>query len=117
MNTTDRVPPDPPASGPPTSGPPAPGPSTLRRAVTYGVVIMSLAVAALCVASLSVDGIRTVLLLAAPAIVGLGGFGALWQTYTEWRHGGRWQVWQGVSWFLLAAFLFFLANTTPMLVS
>ncbi|MDF3282520.1 MULTISPECIES: hypothetical protein [unclassified Gordonia (in: high G+C Gram-positive bacteria)] len=113
----DETPP-PPDSRPPGS-PPGPGPaqpSTLRAAVTYGIVVIGLGLATLLVALASSDGLRTALVVAAPIVVGVGALGGLWRTYTVWRAGGRWQVWQGAAWFLLATFVVFLFSTAPALV-
>ncbi|MGC4933927.1 hypothetical protein ACLQ3C_09610 [Gordonia sp. DT30] len=97
--------------------PPEPGePPPIRQAVTYGAVVIALGIATLVVALLSADGLRTVLVIAAPLVVGVGGLGALWRTFTVWRAGGRWQVWQGAAWFLLALFVVFLFSTGPALV-
>ncbi|MEP9394305.1 hypothetical protein ABLE92_02460 [Gordonia sp. VNQ95] len=101
---------------PDNTPPPPRGPSTFRRAVIYDAVIIGLGIATLVVAVASSDGLRTVLVIAAPVIVGGGAIGALWRTYTEWRSGGQWQVWQGAAWFLLALFLVFLFSTAPYLL-
>lgn len=96
--------------------PPPPGPPPIRSAVTYGAVVIGLGLATLVVALLSTDGLRTVLVIVAPAVVGVGALGALWRTYRVWRAGGPWQVWQGAGWFLLATFVVFLFSTGPYLV-
>ncbi|QTI70732.1 hypothetical protein [Gordonia polyisoprenivorans] len=118
--TPDDTPP-PPGSPPPDSPPPGPppgpeAPSPLRAAVTYGIVVIGLGLATLLVALASSGGLRTALVVAAPIVVGVGALGGLWRTYTVWRAGGRWQVWQGAAWFLLATFVVFLFNTAPALV-
>lgn len=67
-------------------------------------------------AGLSSDGLQTALAVAAPIVALLGGLTALWRTYRNWRRGGRWQVWQGASWFLLAFFIFVLMGSSSFLV-
>ena len=57
-----------------------------------------------------------VVALAAAAVMFIGAFGALWITYRTWRAGGRWQVWQGASWFLLAAAVMTMMATAPALL-
>ncbi|NDK89312.1 hypothetical protein GYA93_06900 [Gordonia desulfuricans] len=89
----------------------------VRRAVRYGVIVLGFGIATLVVALLSSGALRTVLVIVAPAVVGVGALGALWHTYRQWRARGRWQVWQGASWFLLASFVVFLFATAPFLVS
>ncbi|MFW0795624.1 hypothetical protein AAFP30_17565 [Gordonia sp. CPCC 205515] len=73
--------------------------------------------AAAFVAGASNDGLRTALIVASPVIVLIGALAALWRTYASWRSGGRWQVWQGASWFLLAMFIFFLMGSAPALLT
>lgn len=75
------------------------------------------AIGALLVALASNDGLRTALIVIAPIIVLLGALAALWRTYRSWRSGGRWQVWQGASWFLLALFVVFLIGSGPALLT
>ncbi|MGV9710777.1 hypothetical protein ACWDTI_08950 [Gordonia sp. NPDC003424] len=69
------------------------------------------------VAWASTDGLRTGLVVAAPIVVLIGALAALWRTYRCWRVGGRWQVWQGASWFLLSMFIVFLFSSAPALLT
>lgn len=43
--------------------------------------------------------------IATPAVLAVGGLGALGKTYAEWRAGRTWPIWQGAGWFLLALML------------
>ena len=47
----------------------------------------------------------------APLILFLGGLGAFIRTYQVWRASGRWWIWQGAGWFLLALMLLVLTIT------
>ncbi|MFW0786890.1 hypothetical protein AAFP35_20540 [Gordonia sp. CPCC 206044] len=96
---------------------PAPTGDEMRQAVVHGCVTVGFAIAALLVAAASSDGVRTALIIAAPVIMLVGALTALWRTYRNWKRGGKWQVWQGASWFLLATFVIFLFGTGPVLVS
>lgn len=37
-----------------------------------------------------------------PAVLFLGGVGALGKAYADWRAGRSWPIWQGAGWFLFA---------------
>ncbi|AZG45181.1 hypothetical protein [Gordonia insulae] len=89
----------------------------LRQAVVHGAVTIGFGIAILLVALASSGAIRTTLIVVAPVVVLIGALAALWRTYRNWRAGGRWQVWQGASWFLLAIFIVFLFGTGPTLVT
>ncbi|RPA10291.1 hypothetical protein [Gordonia sp. OPL2] len=89
----------------------------LRQSVLHGAVTIGFALAALIVAWASDDGLRTTLIVAAPIIMLIGALAALWRTYRCWRSGGRWQIWQGASWFMLAMFIVFLFGTGPALLT
>jgi hypothetical protein len=43
----------------------------------------------------------------------LGGVWAFVRTIQVWRAGGRWWIWQGAGWFLLALMLVVLTMTVP----
>lgn len=90
--------------------------TSLRRAVTHGIITVAFALACFAVAALSSGGLRTTMIAVAPAVMFIGAFGALWITYRTWRAGGRWQVWQGASWFLLAAAVMTMMATAPALL-
>lgn len=86
-----------------------------KAAVTVGILI-AFSLASVAVAAASSDALRTLLVIIAPIIVFLGALGVLRHTYRVWRARGRWQVWQGASWFLLAFFVIMLMNTAPILL-
>lgn len=90
--------------------------SDIRRAVTHGIITVAFALACFAVAALSSDPLRDVMIAAAPGVMFIGAFSALWITYRTWRAAGRWQVWQGTSWFLLAASVMMLMATAPVLL-
>ncbi|MEE3849101.1 hypothetical protein VZC37_02070 [Gordonia sp. LSe1-13] len=89
----------------------------LRQAVIHGIVTIAAALVILWIAGVSDGGVRVALIVAAPIVVLIGALAALWRTYRNWRGNGRWQIWQGASWFLLAMFIFFLSGIGPVLSS
>jgi hypothetical protein len=54
---------------------------------------------------------RNTLAIGAPLILFLGGVGAFVRTIQIWRASGRWWIWQGAGWFLLALMLVVLTMT------
>ena len=79
-------------------------PPALRKAVAYGVgviVVAGIALAAYAV----VDKESVILASTVPAILFVGGVGALVKAYLVWRDGGTWPIWQGAGWFLLTLML------------
>lgn len=79
-------------------------PAALRQAVRYGSGVI--AVAAIAFAAFAVvDKGSVVLASTVPAVLFLGGCGALAKAYRVWRAGGTWPVWQGAGWFLLTLML------------
>jgi hypothetical protein len=48
-----------------------------------------------------------------PLILLVGGAGAFVRTIQVWRARGRWWIWQGAGWFLLALMLVMLSMTVP----
>ncbi|MBT0566638.1 hypothetical protein [Williamsia sp. CHRR-6] len=97
-----------------TSGPdphqPTPDP-TVRQAVVYVATVMGLAVAFIAAGGLIYDTVPLEIVIVFPLIVFAGTVGAGWWTYRTWQAGGRWQVWQGATWFLVAMFLVTLGST------
>jgi NADH:ubiquinone oxidoreductase subunit H len=79
-------------------------PVALRQAVTYGVGVIAVAGIAFAVYAV-VDKESIILAATVPAILFLGGVGALVKTYRVWRGGGTWVIWQGAGWFLLTFML------------
>ncbi|RDH80579.1 hypothetical protein DVS77_01940 [Mycolicibacterium moriokaense] len=75
-------------------------PVALRHAVEYGICVIVVAAVAFTVFAV-VDKGSVVLASAVPAVLLLGGIGALLQAYRVWRAGGTWPIWQGAGWFLL----------------
>jgi hypothetical protein len=57
---------------------------------------------------------RNTLAIGAPLILFLGGIGAFVRTIRVWRASGRWWIWQGAGWFLLALMLVVLTMTAPV---
>ncbi|GAB05393.1 hypothetical protein GII30_06505 [Gordonia amarae] len=90
--------------------------SDIRRAVRHGIITVVFALACFAVAALSQNPLHEAMIAAAPAVMFIGAFSALWVTFRTWRAGGRWQVWQGASWFLLAASVMMLMATAPVLL-
>ena len=56
---------------------------------------------------------RNFLALGAPVILFAGGAWAFVRTIQIWRTRGRWWIWQGAGWFLLALMLMALTMTVP----
>lgn len=79
-------------------------PATLRSAIGYGVGVIVVAAVALVIFAV-VDKGSVVLASSVPAILFLGGVGALVRAYRAWRRGGVWVIWQGAGWFLLTLML------------
>ncbi|MBD0023395.1 MULTISPECIES: hypothetical protein [Gordonia] len=90
--------------------------SDVRRAATHAIITIVFVLACFGVAALSSGSLRTAMIAAAPAVMFVGAFSSLWITYRSWQAGGRWQVWQGASWFLLAAAVLTLMSTAPVLL-
>ena len=79
-------------------------PEALRHAVQYGVGVIVVAGVAFAIFAV-VDKGSVVLASTVPAILFLGGVGALVKAYRVWRVGGTWPIWQGAGWFLLTFML------------
>jgi hypothetical protein len=79
-------------------------PAELRRAVRYIVGVIVVAAVAFTVFA-AIDKGSIVLASTVPAILFVGGVGALVQAYRVWRAGGTWPIWQGAGWFLLTVML------------
>jgi NADH:ubiquinone oxidoreductase subunit H len=79
-------------------------PLELRKAVEYGLGVIAVAGVAFAVFAV-VDKGSVVLASSVPAILFLGGVGALVKAYRVWRNGGTWPIWQGAGWFLLTLML------------
>ena len=103
---------------------------TFAAAVRFAVLVVGVAMVVLVLALLWVTGCksgtgddalaqcgavrRNLLGIGAPLILLLGGLGAFIRTYQVWRAEGRWWIWQGAGWFLLALMLVVLTMTVPV---
>lgn len=106
------------------------GKATAAAAARFGVAVV---MAALLVLALSVAWVsgcksgsgpealaqcgpvpRNFFALGAPLVLFIGGMVAFARTYRVWRRQGRWWVWQGVGWFVLALMLVVLTMTVPL---
>lgn len=58
---------------------------------------------------------RTLLALAAPAVLMIGGLRAFVRAYQNWRRGEMSSAWQGAGWFLLTSMLLVLTTSLPAL--
>lgn len=99
----------------------------VRDAVRYSVGVAVAAVAFLVIAAVWVSTCsgatadtaacgtphRTLLAIAAPIILLLGGLRAFVRTYQVWRQHGTWWPWQGAGWFLMIAMLLVLTMSLP----
>ena len=79
-------------------------PVALRAAVRYGSGVIAVASIAFVVFAV-VDKGSVLLASSVPAVLFLGGVGALVKAYLAWRGGGTWVAWQGAGWFLLTLML------------
>lgn len=79
-------------------------PVSLRAAVRYGVGVVAVAAIAFVVFAV-VDKGSVLLASSVPAVLFLGGVGALAKAYRAWREGNVWVAWQGAGWFLLTLML------------
>ena len=86
------------------------------QALIYALTILALGIIVLALTRAADDGLRTGLAITAPVLAALGAAGALWRTYQQWKVRGRWQPWQGASWFLLGTFLVLLSSSAPLLI-
>ncbi|MDY6810587.1 MAG: hypothetical protein SW127_16470 [Actinomycetota bacterium] len=93
------------------------GRGEVRPAVVHGVTTLAIALIVVIVAGATDGAVETTLVVLAPLVVLVGALTALWRTYRSWRSGGRWQIWQGAAWFLLAMFIFFLSGVGPVITS
>ncbi|WP_045821951.1 hypothetical protein [Williamsia herbipolensis] len=90
--------------------------TTIRSAGLYVLAVMVVALAFIGVAALLYDQVPTVMIVVFPLIILAGAVGALRRTYTCYKTGGMWQVWQGASWLLLAFFMIALTGTGSALL-
>ncbi|OBB74648.1 MULTISPECIES: hypothetical protein [unclassified Mycobacterium] len=58
---------------------------------------------------------RTLLALAAPTVLLLGGARAFFRAYQNWRKGEMSTAWQGAGWFLVTSMLLVLTTSMPAL--
>lgn len=83
-------------------------PPTTRKAIGYGAAVIVVAGIAFAVFTM-IDRSSVALAASVPAVLLIGGIGAMVKTYLTWRQGGHWFAWQGAGWFLLTLFLVCLA--------
>lgn len=83
-------------------------PPTTRKAIAYGGVVILVAGLAFVVFAL-IDRSSVALAALVPAVLLIGGVGAMVKAFLTWRQGGLWFAWQGAGWFLLTLFLVCLA--------
>jgi hypothetical protein len=105
---------------------------TFAAAARFAGVVVVVALIVLGLALLWVDGCRSggadalvhcgtlrrgFLAAAPPLVLFLGGAWAFVQTIKVWRAEGRWWIWQGAGWFLLALMLVVLFMTAPQAIA
>ncbi|MFT4085749.1 MAG: hypothetical protein QM658_01115 [Gordonia sp. (in: high G+C Gram-positive bacteria)] len=91
-------------------------PRELRAVVIHGGVVIVIALVLLLIGLPLSGGARTGVLVASESVVIVGALSALVRTYLVYRAGGRWQIWQGGSWFLLATFLVWTFTIGPAIM-
>lgn len=83
-------------------------PGAFRAAALYASVVVAVAALAFALYAFGArDSVYAAVLV--PAVLFIGGVGALVQAYRVWKAGGGWFPWQGVGWFLLLLMLVALA--------
>ncbi|AUH69770.1 MULTISPECIES: hypothetical protein [Gordonia] len=91
-------------------------PREIRDAATHVCVTVALGVVVLIAAMSTSGGLNEFFILAAPSVVILGTLAAMVRTYLNWKSGGRWQIWQGATWFLLALSLLWFTGALPSVI-
>ncbi len=83
-------------------------PGSFRAAALYTLAVVALAGIAF---ALYAFGARSSVYAATlvPVFLFVGGVGAFFKTYREWKADRGWAAWQGAGWFLLLLFLVALA--------
>ncbi|WP_026918722.1 hypothetical protein [Gordonia shandongensis] len=92
-------------------------PREIREAVTHVAVTIGLGVVLAVASAFAQDATRTFLIIASMTMLVLGTVAAVVRTYRNWRAGGRWQIWQGACWFLLALSLVWFTDAVPLVIS
>jgi hypothetical protein len=101
--------------------------ASVRDALRFALVVTVVGGAALVVAAVWVStcagatadtlacGVpqRTLLAVAAPAILLIGGLLAFVRTYRSWRKHEAWWAWQGAGWILMALTVLVLTTSVP----
>lgn len=80
----------------------------LRQTMLHVVVTVGIAAILLTAGVMSAGILNTVLVLAAPAVIFIGGAVLGYRAWQTQREGGRWQIYQGGMWFLLMVFLLWI---------
>ncbi|MEO9330420.1 hypothetical protein [Gordonia aurantiaca] len=83
---------------------------------THVAITVVFGLALVVVALFSSSPLDTALIVAAPVVVLVGAVSMLVRTYRVYKRNGRWQLWQGGSWFLLCYFVVILFASAPALV-
>ncbi|ULE34418.1 hypothetical protein [Mycobacterium sp. IDR2000157661] len=83
-------------------------PPTTRKAIGYGAAVIVVAGVAFVLFAL-IDRSSVALAASVPAVLLIGGIGAMVKAFLAWRQGRSWFAWQGTGWFLLTLFLVCLA--------
>ncbi|EGD54735.1 hypothetical protein [Gordonia neofelifaecis] len=91
-------------------------PREIRDAATHVCVTVACGIVVLIAAMTTSGRTNEILVLAAPIVVILGTVAAMVRTYRNWKSGGRWQVWQGATWFLLALSLLWFTGALPSVI-
>lgn len=88
-----------------------------RPAVAHFTATVGLGLV-LAVIAASVDGIGATKAFALASLIAmlLGTLTAMLRTYLSWRADGRWQIWQGVTWFLLGLSLLWFTSALPVVL-
>ncbi|ATD72935.1 MULTISPECIES: hypothetical protein [Gordonia] len=99
----------------PNSPTPKNGNNDFRAIVIHIAITVAFGLGLLIVAHASSQSLQNALFVVAPVVVLIGAIAMLVRTYRVWKAGGRWQLWQGGSWFLLVFFIVMLFNSAPVL--
>ena len=87
-------------------------PAVAHFAATIGLAMLLAVIAA----TVDSTGATKALALASLIVMLLGTLTAMVRTYLSWRADGRWQIWQGATWFLLGLSLLWFTSALPVVL-
>ncbi|MGB3301336.1 hypothetical protein [Gordonia sp. (in: high G+C Gram-positive bacteria)] len=91
-------------------------PRELRDAGIHVAVTIGLGILAVIGATFTTGTADTVFVIASAVLVILGTIAAMVRTYLNYKHDGRWQIWQGATWLLLGLSLLWFTAALPIVI-